>query len=671
MYNGKRDNGSLINPEPFAVNISAPLQKVDYSYNIRGWMTGINDITDLKTSTENDLFAFKLSYNSVDNAPNSNFVPLYNGNISETYWRTQSDNTKRKYSYEYDNLNRLENAVYTKPDTSLSATNSYNESVQYDKNGNITALQRNGGFDDNTMDFQIDNLSYFYTNANSPNQLMKVTDLSNDPSGFKDDSNGSNDISDDYGYDDNGNLTKDENKGITQILYNHLNLPTSITLGTGTISYLYNAVGGKVQKIVKRNNTGTSKYSPIITDYLDGFQYLNSVLSFFPTAEGYVSNTVLSTGSRYDYVYNYTDHLGNVRLSYGTDTTGALKILEENHYYPFGMKHTNYNVTMSYYNQTGCLICPITEPDLSGPAPVFGATTRLPYQYKFGGKELQDELGLNVYNFGARNYDPALGRWIVQDPLVHLSVTPYGAFENNPVFWADPSGASVERDDRPVSRFGHWSDAVRGVDRGKDDDKLLDIAASKSLKATAKLYFDGEDVSNLKESDKQKIFKESSIKTIGILLWEFASGTGKNVREFNYNEHPFANEYVNSRINEIIFYSNENFKKMGYETKDGIIWNTEKYEIVLPFSPTKSPLTWGNASAHIITSNAVCQFIGGAVATLQINNGVLSGTITNETSRNSLFFHLGENYIRRNENGNNPILSTIKQEIHFSATIIK
>ena len=396
---------------------SSPLQKVDYSYNIRGWMTGINDITDLKTSTENDLFAFKLSYNSVDNAPNSNFVPLYNGNISETYWRTQSDNTKRKYSYEYDNLNRLENAVYTKPDTSLSATNSYNESVQYDKNGNITALQRNGGFDDNTMDFQIDNLSYFYTNANSPNQLMKVTDLSNDPSGFKDDSNGSNDISDDYGYDDNGNLTKDENKGITQILYNHLNLPTSITLGTGTISYLYNAVGGKVQKIVKRNNTGTSKYSPIITDYLDGFQYLNSVLSFFPTAEGYVSNTVLSTGSRYDYVYNYTDHLGNVRLSYGTDTTGALKILEENHYYPFGMKHTNYNVTMSYYNQTGCITCPMLDPDFPTPAPVFGATTRLPYQYKYQGQERQDELGLNWDSFKWRNYDYAIGRFMSIDPL--------------------------------------------------------------------------------------------------------------------------------------------------------------------------------------------------------------------------------------------------------------
>ena len=165
-------------------------------------------------------------------------------------------------------------------------------------------------------------------------------------------------------------------------------------------------------------------------------------MSFFSTAEGYVSNTVLSTGSRYDYVYNYTDHLGNVRLSYGTDTTGALKILEEKHYYPFGMKHTNYNVTMSYYNQTGCITCPILDPDFPTPAPVFGATTRLPYQYKYNGKELQDELGLNMYDYGARMYDPARAGWSNIDPLAEVSRrwSPYTYCYNNPLIFTDPDG---------------------------------------------------------------------------------------------------------------------------------------------------------------------------------------------------------------------------------------
>jgi hypothetical protein len=85
--------------------------------------------------------------------------------------------------------------------------------------------------------------------------------------------------------------------------------------------------------------------SEIITDYLGGFQYLNGNLQFFPQPEGYVNIIKHGVDVLYiNYVYNYTDHLGNIRLSYGIDPeTNVLKILEENHYYPFGLKHTNYN----------------------------------------------------------------------------------------------------------------------------------------------------------------------------------------------------------------------------------------------------------------------------------------------------------------------------------------
>lgn len=191
--NSYSELGTLIEKRVGDTNVTTftGLQKVDYSYNIRGWLKGINDVSDLKASTENDLFAFKLNYNTVvDTSPDYTGTPLYNGNISETYWRSKSDNVKRKYSYEYDSLNRLKNAVYQKPDNAISVTNSYNETLEYDKNGNITALQRTGAFDDAAMNFQIDNLNYFYGSGNASNLLMKVTDSSNDPSGFKDDSNG-------------------------------------------------------------------------------------------------------------------------------------------------------------------------------------------------------------------------------------------------------------------------------------------------------------------------------------------------------------------------------------------------------------------------------------------------------------------------------------------------
>ncbi len=71
-------------------------------------------------------------------------------------------------------------------------------------------------------------------------------------------------------------------------------------------------------------------------------------------------------------------------------------------------------------------------------------TPRANYQYKLNGKEWQDELGLNMYAMDMRQYDPAIARWIVQDPVIHHNFSPYNAFDNNPVFWADPSGGNSE-----------------------------------------------------------------------------------------------------------------------------------------------------------------------------------------------------------------------------------
>jgi RHS repeat-associated protein len=327
--------------------------------------------------------------------------PLYNGNIAETYWNT-ADLT-RAYGYKYDNLNRLKDAIYQR---ATATTNAYNESLTYDKNGNITTLLRNGSSDLTTT--SIDNLVYTYGSTNTNNQLMKVTDSSNKTVGFKDGSNSG----EDYTYDTNGNMKTDLNKNITAITYNHLNLPTKITFGTaGNIVYIYDATGQKNQKIVNDNGNVTT------TDYLNGYQYLNTVLQFFPTAEGYVEPVAPSS---YKYVYQYKDHLGNVRLSYrntGSTTAPSLQIQEENNYYPFGLKQTGYG------------------------APSISSNNK----YRYNSKEYQDELGLNWYSYGYRHYDPAIARWTTTDPLAEQTPewSPYAFCNNNPLFFTDPDGRSA------------------------------------------------------------------------------------------------------------------------------------------------------------------------------------------------------------------------------------
>src|SRR5699024_2122789 len=168
---------------------------------------------------------------------------------------------------------------------------------------------------------------------------VSVTDATNHPSGF---TPSSTPLSQDaYEYDAFGNLTKDRHKGITNIIYNHLHQPKELFVSngthTGSISYLYDANGKKVQKQVMEGQRLT------IIDYLDGFQYLDGKLDFLPHAEGYVKAVHTGSTTEYHYVFHYTDHLGNIRLSYGRDPeTNEIAILKESHYYPFGLQHNGY-----------------------------------------------------------------------------------------------------------------------------------------------------------------------------------------------------------------------------------------------------------------------------------------------------------------------------------------
>jgi len=365
------------------------LQNVDYTYNIRGWLKAINDVNNIGTI---DLFAFKLGYNE-------GTTPLYNGNISLTQWKTRNtDSSLKTYNYTYDALNRITSAINTNANYNLDLVN-------YDKNGNIMALKRKGHTNAAATTFgMMDDLTYSY---DAGNKLTKVEDIAS-LEGFK---NGAN-ITTEYTYDQNGNMVTDANKGITGIVYNHLNLPTQVTIAGQNISYIYDAVGTKLRKTV----------SGITTDYAGNYVYENSTLQFFNTAEGYVE----PNGTGWQYVYQYKDHLGNVRLSYADSNgdglispssgggQGEAEIREENNFYPFGLKHKGYNFVVNGRD----------------------------HKYGFGNKEEQDELGLGWIDITARNYDPALGRWMNLDPLAEAMRrhSPYNYAFDNPVYFIDPDG---------------------------------------------------------------------------------------------------------------------------------------------------------------------------------------------------------------------------------------
>lgn len=456
-----------------------PLQKVDYTYNIRGWLKQINDITNL----QNDLFAFKINYNDNEitnlGTGETAVTKLYNGNISETLWRTASDNKTRKYGYNYDNLNRLTSAVYQEP-LSANLFESFNENASYDKGGNILSLQRNQALNSAPFKTSIDILQYTYNSTNK-NQLDKVFDLSFDTNGFKDISSGNTD----YTYDIKGNMKTDINKGITNINYNHLNLPTKIEFGTQSIVYLYNASGIKIQKKVM-NQSGST-----ITDYINGFVYQYSSTYSGPTPpvlkmifhdEGYIEKERILDPNDvecfcteiddYKYVFQYKDHVGNVRLSYSDkDKNGVInfqEILEENNYYPFGLKHQGYNTALN-------------------------STNYVALKYRMQNKEWQDELGLNWYDFGGRAYIPDIVRTPQIDPLAEkfYDLSPQSFLNNNPLSFIDPTGMGTEDWYKDKNGIMRWDKNVKTQD---DVDKVSPggkyVGETHSTK-TATYYKDG------------------------------------------------------------------------------------------------------------------------------------------------------------------------------------
>jgi RHS repeat-associated protein len=214
-----------------------------------------------------------------------------------------------------------------------------------------------------------------------------------------------------------------DSKGITSITYNYLNLPSVIIWSNGNkIELSYDAAGMKLSKKVSVGTT--EQYTQ---HYLGGIEYTGTgstrKLEAIYFADGRVYNTNVTTTSstvalRYEYAIR--DHLGNTRLMFAdldaSNTISLNEVLQENHYYPFGM------------NMEGAWMNDATSKD---------------NKFQYNGKELNEDFGLGWSDYGKRWYDAALGRWGQVDPRTteYIDLSGYHFSGNNPIIYHDIDGA--------------------------------------------------------------------------------------------------------------------------------------------------------------------------------------------------------------------------------------
>ena len=366
--------------------------KTNYKYNIRSWLADSN----------NSIYKEKLEYDKIGNITSIN-----------DYRESRSGSSKWNISMMYDGLSRM--IEYMNKDGGFGTPNAR---FIYDKNGNINNIYRSISTNTGTVFHDFMTISYL------GNQIETIEDAAEDSQEYN-----SYDFRDmagvgklqSYEYDLNGAVTKDPYRCAT-IENNYLNLPQRIVvdnpLVSGSIEYLYLATGKKLastSSVSLRHSLNPSEIAggtstDESTDRLESTYYCGNII--YKIIDGaicldriLIDNGYIKDGNYYFYI---KDHIGNNRAT--TNSTGQVKAMDD--YFPFGMP-----IKDSKWEET-------------------------PQRYRFGGKEFETLMRLNLYDSHARFYDPALDRFMSVDPLCekYYSISPYAYCLNNPLGHIDPDG---------------------------------------------------------------------------------------------------------------------------------------------------------------------------------------------------------------------------------------
>jgi RHS repeat-associated protein len=346
-----------------------------------------------------------------------------------------------------------------------SQANRYRSAYTYDANGNIETVERYDA--DGTGHY--DSFAYHYHTNGGRKQQNRLYELIDDApmstgsdivttaTGFDNTSNGVN-VNNNYGYDALGNLVRDDREEIELIHWTVAGKVDSIqrpgASSRSPLKFRYGASGQRVSKQVgdfyctepgsyrehyirdaQGNIMATYRYTNTSAASLKlnerplyGSRRLGSLrteleLRSLPSFDPTSANPV----QQVDLNYELTDHLGNVCAV----VTGRL--LDGN---GGGTPKQAELVSAQGYEAFGSLL----------PGRNYSSST---YAFGFNGMRKDDEIhgatGTS-YDFGARLYDPRVGRWLSLDPLAkkYPNVSPYVFAEGNPIYFNDPTGKDAE-----------------------------------------------------------------------------------------------------------------------------------------------------------------------------------------------------------------------------------
>lgn len=383
LTNSKLEMGTL------APVRGAGLQVIEYAYNVRGQLRGVNlDASGNPQVSADKLFSYKLDYH--ENGK------IFDGSIAKHTWIAKNNPQSRSYDYTYDGSNKLTNAQYTG-----TGNENYSVTTDYDANGNLLHLKRYSKTGSNTYGL-VDNLTYSYIGTG--NKLQKVDDAVTGNVGAND----FRDVSGvDYAYTPDGKITKDNNKSIYNIKYNFLDLVSKITFNDSTkVEYFYTSQGERRQRKVTKN--GVTSYTIYDGEIVYTFTGVNTSLDDFKVSEVQNQEGRFVNGKL---EYAYTDHIGNLRLSY-KDSLGVAFITQSQSYDPW----SNVNAGSEYQLSPNQID-----------------------RYFVSGRETDNITGNILLDW--RHYDSVIGRmnsYDPEDPYENISAFAYAL--NTPTSHIDPDG---------------------------------------------------------------------------------------------------------------------------------------------------------------------------------------------------------------------------------------